>query len=355
MMFRTISISCLTLLFALLFYIFSPTIFGLYFLLAIIVLLISLLLSVYSAKKHVQYTLITPPVTTKNEQQEWTIQCTNNSKWFTATAKIHVTWEHTFTKKQYTELLALTIPTRKTVTMAIKPARLYSGQYSLKLEKIILTDALSLFSVEQQTVCEQSVIVLPNTSFNQYAHINEKNMTQLPNATTFSQRNGDEIAHLKLYQPGDSVKQIHWKLSSKLDELYVKQFETTTGQQFVVAVDATQIDGDIQLYDQLIETTANQLFTSIVNNCHGQFAFYENGWQLDDITSEVQVKTALQKLLLQTAPSLMISTDAWQQLLQRYPNALLLTTNTARRYETNVITIELLQGKEGMTDELDHE
>ncbi|MER2190755.1 MAG: DUF58 domain-containing protein [Solibacillus sp.] len=352
-MLRTIGISSLILLFSALFYIFSPTIFGLYFLIAVTTFLVSLLLSVYSAKNHTHYTLTVPSVTTKNAQSEWAIQCTNTSKWFTATTKIQVTWQHTFTKKQYTELVSLTIPARKTAAVTIHPARLHSGQYIIQFEKIVLTDALALFSVEQQTICAQSTVVLPNTSSNPYTHIHEKNSTHLPNATTFAQLNGDELAHLKSYQPGDSVKQIHWKLSSKLDELYVKQFETTTGQQFVVTVDATKLGDDIQLYDRLIEETAAVLFSSIISGRYGQFAFYENGWQLDDITNEMQAKTALQKLLVQPAQSLTISTDAWQHLQQRYPNARLLTTNSARRHEANVITIDSLQGKEEMLDELD--
>lgn len=353
-MFRTISITGLTLLFAALFYIFSPTIFGLYFLIAVIMLLCSLLLSVYSAKKHIHYTISAPAATTKNELTEWALQCTNSSKWYTATAKITVTWEHIFTKQRYTELISLTIPARRTVTTTIKLAHLYSGHYKIHVEKAILTDALTLFSIEKRIVCEQDTVLLPNARFNQHTHLNEKNTTQLPNATTFAQLNGDELAHLKLYQPGDSVKQIHWKLSSKLDELYVKQLETTTGQQFILAVDTTQLGDDIKLYDKLIEETASQLFGSIINGRYGQLAFYENGWHFDEITSEIQVKTALQKLLLQTAPSLTISMEAWQQLLQRNPNALLLTTNNTRHHGANVIAINLLQGKEEMTDDLDY-
>lgn len=350
-MLRTISISSMILLFAALFYIFSPTIFGLYFLLAVILLLGSLLLSVYSAEKHTHYTISAPLATMKNGLTDWAVHGTNSSKWFTSTAKMTVTWEHVFTKQRYTELISLTIPAGKTVTAMINPAHLYSGQYKICMEKAILMDALALFSLEKQFVCEQVTVVLPNARLNQQTQMNEKNTTQLPNATTFAQLNGDELAHLKLYQPGDSVKQIHWKLSSKLDELYIKQLETTTGQQFVLAVDATHIGENIQLYDKLIEETANQLFSSVLNGRVGQLALYENGWYFDDVTSELQAKTALQKLLVQT--TLSVSTDAWQQLLQRYLSALLLTTNSARTSERNVVAIHL-QGKEELTDELDY-
>lgn len=352
-MFRTISISSLILLFAVIFYIFSPTIFGLYFLIAILVFLSSLVLAVYFTKKHVQFTLSTPAVMTKNDTQQWTIHSTNNSKWFTATIKAHVTWEHLFTKQRYTKIISCTIPANKTVTATVQPIELFSGQYDIQLETIEFTDALTLFSAKKQSVCKQLTVVLPNASIQQATHTHEKNSAQLQSATTVTQQNGDELTHLKLYHPGDSVKQIHWKLSSKLDELYVKQLETTTGQQFIIAIDATEMNKDIELYDQLMEAAASQLLSSILNGRFVQLAFYENSWQLDDVTNETQAKAALQKLLIQTAQSLAVSTDAWQQLLQRYPNALLLTTNHTRSKETNVRAIQRLQGKDELTNELD--
>lgn len=348
-MFRTVCISSSLLLFAALFYIFSPTIFGLYFLLAVITLLGLLLLSVHSAKKHTKYTIEVPQVMTKGEAFLCKLRWSNSSKLFSSTVSIMITWEHIFTKQRYTEWLSLTIPARKTVTTTIQPAQLYNGQYNIHTEKIVVTDSLALFSLKKQAAAMQVITVLPNTYVQTYSQINKKNTAQLPNATTFTQLNGDELAHLKLYQPGDSVKQIHWKLSSKLDELYIKQLETTTGQQFVLAVDATKIDDNIELYDRLIEETANQLLSAVLNGRSGQLAFYENGWFFDDVTNELQGKVAIQKLLVQT--TLCVSADAWQQLIQHYPHALLLTTNNAHTNpNTRVVQI---QGREALTDELD--
>lgn len=337
------------LLFAALFYIFSPTIFGLYFFVAVLVLLGTLRLSAYSAKRHTEYTIEAPQAMTKGERMPCTLSCTNNSKWFSSTAQVTVTWEHLFTKQQYTEQISITIPAGKTITTVMKPTHLYSGQYKICIEKAIITDALALFSLQKRTTCERVIVILPTTRLQKQIQINEKNTTQLPNATTFAQQNGDELAHLKLYHPGDSVKQIHWKLSSKLDELYIKQLETTTGQQFIIAIDATQLGDNIALYDKLMEETANQLFSSVLNGRAGQLALYENGWIFEDVTNELQAKTALQKLLAQTMLS--VSTDAWQQLVQRYPNALLLTTSSVHTNH-NTRTIQL-QGKEALTDELD--
>lgn len=348
-MFRTVCISISLLLFAALFYIFSPTIFGLYFFLAIVVLLGLLLISVYSAKKHTSYTLEVPQLMTKGDALPCKLRWSNSSKWFSSTVSVTITWEHLFTKQRYTEWLSLTIPARKTVTTTMQPAQLYNGQYSIYIEKVVVTDALALFSLTKAAASEQVVTVLPNTYGRTYSHSSEKNTAQLPNATTFTQQNGDELAHLKLYQPGDSVKQIHWKLSSKLDELYIKQLETTTGQQFILAVDATQLNDNIELYDRLIEETANQLLSSVLNGRTGQLALYENGWLFDEVANELQGKIALQKLLAET--TLSVSADVWQQLTQRYPHALLLTTNSA--HTSHNMRIVQLQGKEALTDELD--
>jgi uncharacterized protein (DUF58 family) len=45
------------------------------------------------------------------------------------------------------------------------------------------------------------------------------------------------ISDIKKYIPGDSIKKIHWKVSAKLNDLHVKHFDSTAGENVIFIVD----------------------------------------------------------------------------------------------------------------------
>ena len=45
------------------------------------------------------------------------------------------------------------------------------------------------------------------------------------------------ISSLREFREGDSVKAIHWKLSAKLDELIIKEFDNSADTNVIVFVD----------------------------------------------------------------------------------------------------------------------
>ena len=49
---------------------------------------------------------------------------------------------------------------------------------------------------------------------------------------------GVEVAELREYRPGDSVGQIDWKATARLNEPYVREFEAETARQLTLLVDA---------------------------------------------------------------------------------------------------------------------
>lgn len=70
------------------------------------------------------------------------------------------------------------------------------------------------------------------------------------------------IKDVRKYRLGDSLKKVHWKISAKLGELYVKNTETISGEQYMVLVDMNKENydyGDGLVEEQLIELTASIL------------------------------------------------------------------------------------------------
>lgn len=73
------------------------------------------------------------------------------------------------------------------------------------------------------------------------------------------------VSDIRQYEYGDPLKKIHWKISSKYQEMYVKQYETSSRPKTLVFLETTPypVGGIVrhELEDQLIECTI-----SIINH-----------------------------------------------------------------------------------------
>ena len=66
----------------------------------------------------------------------------------------------------------------------------------------------------------------------------------------FKGNNEDQftIRDVRKYREGDSLKKIHWKLSARYGELYVKNFESISGEEVIIFVDMNKKNKDYDIY-----------------------------------------------------------------------------------------------------------
>ena len=345
---RTVGILGTWLLFAIVFFIFSASQFALIFFIASALLFAWQFLSVHVVKDKVSCEIIQPKHLTKNEQATWQMIFTNHSRVPVAAMKMEVVFEHVFTKQQERKNIQIALPAKKAATINVEMKHQYSGQIIARIAAVEIQDALGTFRVDQTIEMEQSALIMPNSLI--------KNMKRSAHPLFYSagstsaiHSNGDDLAELKVYKPGDPVKRIHWKLSSKVDELFVKQLEITTDDLVTMTVDFTSFNNDIDVYDQLVESVGAQLFSFIYAGRNVHFAFYSNGWYYETIQNEFEAIACIKKLLLKEQSDLTISDEQWRQLYANYPGTMLVTTDTGRAVQENVIVIanENHQVKEG--------
>ena len=124
----------------------------------------------------------------------------------------------------------LTIPVMRKSDSFTIPLESYDiGLVSVEVTKIVLQDYLSLLRKEINVSLEASVPVLPK----------ERNIGDFPPAVpkdgpdefTESENIGNissDVKEIREYRPGDRLQRIHWKLSAKLDDLFVKEMAHTS-------------------------------------------------------------------------------------------------------------------------------
>ena len=135
----------------------------------------------------------------------------------------------------------------------------HAGVQTFQLEKGRVCDALGLFSLPLRLPDACSIAVEPEP----------QEPAELPNLSRFQYRSYhpkpgggfSEIHDLREYRPGDSLHEIHWKLSAKTDKLIVREAEEPNLGLIVLSFDfsgtRTQLDSTLRqllwLSDWLIE------------------------------------------------------------------------------------------------------
>lgn len=113
----------------------------------------------------------------------------------------------------------------------------YRGEYDLGVSDIYLYDFFRMFRLRAVLNRLQPVYVLPRrTSLEQLAG------SAVSDVNTESQRNARgidraEMSDIRDYRMGDHMKTIHWKLSSKTEELQVKEYAMNTGKTAYLFLD----------------------------------------------------------------------------------------------------------------------
>lgn len=115
------------------------------------------------------------------------------------------------------------------------------GEYSMSCQALWVSDLFGLCAFRLPPLSSQSLTVYP-----QSVPVQLK-ITKMPHGilegeTVYENRKGSdpsEVFDLRDYQPQDDIRQIHWKLSSKLDTMVVKEASDTSHYDTILMLDAS--------------------------------------------------------------------------------------------------------------------
>ena len=113
----------------------------------------------------------------------------------------------------------------------------YRGCYQIGVKELIVWDFLHLFRMRMDVDIFYNVMVLPRRL--RAAHESTTSATDVPTDSSRVVRGLErsEIGDIRDYMQGDSLKSIHWKLSSKTDDLQVKEYNTNTARSVYILCD----------------------------------------------------------------------------------------------------------------------
>ena len=164
---------------------------------------------------------------------------------------------------------------RSTQDIDIEVIPQYAGRYAVSVANAVLYDPLQLKSRRADCRDREYITVLPETFDMQLTYASDAALLENDRSTD-SRRGNDpgEVRAIREYVAGDPVRNIHWKLSEKMDKLLVKELGTPITDQFLVILDTGH---EISRDPVALEATAS-VFMSLVETLRRDCSGLSIGW-----------------------------------------------------------------------------
>ncbi len=168
------------------------------------------------------------------------LEYVSNSRFPLFSCDVYFTADNRFYPNDTVHKLSIPL-TQKKNSFSIPIESYDIGLISVRIEKIVFHDYLSIFEKSVDITLDASVPVLPK----------ERNIGDFPPAVpkdgpdeyTESENIGNissDVKEIREYRPGDRLQRIHWKLSAKLDDLFVKEMAHTSSLAIILIPELTK-------------------------------------------------------------------------------------------------------------------
>lgn len=202
-----------------------------------------LLYTVVRLKASIKASLTHRGVPQKNQPFHWIFQIKNTSWISTANAKLHLVYSSTLADASQPLVLNIPIMMHNTQRIRLTYRAVTCGVMRMRIEKLEIYDPLWLFKRVIPLDLTDSVLLMPQQNFS-FSENWKANPQADADTTEYSkEKAGDdpsEIFDLHVYREGDQVSRIHWKLSSKLDNLMVKEYSLPLSAGYLLFADFRQ-------------------------------------------------------------------------------------------------------------------
>lgn len=291
-------------LFVLLFYLFIDSYFSLFLLTISFIILLYLVFSTKMYRKNVKFDIVAPKMMNKNERGECYIEAKNHTIWPISKVKCTVEIHHLLTGEVKKQDVFFSLNSKMTERIYLQIDNQYCGTVKLCMKKATCYDLLSIFSTTIDLQVDTSICMLPETFEIDMLLLEEKN-TQTSTAMIASNQagaNSQELISIKEYIPGDNVKQIHWKLSSKLGDLYVKELSNPVDEAIFVLLETnitTQVSPGV--LDGLLESFVSVSNSLLKKNYSHYIGWYDSslGTMRVEAVSSIEHLMSLMEILMQ--------------------------------------------------------
>ena len=142
----------------------------------------------------------------------------------------------------------------------------YRGYYEVGLKYIKIRDFLGFFSFKYRVSKPKYITVYPRIIILEAFPITINKISDVEGVLIGKEEDQITVSDVRKYAYGDSLKNIHWKLSAKKNEVMVKSFESTATIEATVVLDVTKNPYD-SVKNRILEDKVIEVSVAVVHYC----------------------------------------------------------------------------------------
>lgn len=154
----------------------------------------------------------------------------------------------------------------------------YRGQYQVGIRSIEIEDFLGIFRWNYRAGEPVPITVYPKIIHLERFRLQTNFISEAHSILNNRYEDMSTISDIRKYQYGDSLKKIHWKLSAKMNEIMVRNYQSTSQTSVTMFLDLKQNpfspERNIMLEDKLIESVVSVLHYCLANWIHVNLVYY---------------------------------------------------------------------------------
>ena len=155
----------------------------------------------------------------------------------------------------------------------------FCGDVTIELKEAKVMDYFGFTSKKINALFKKKIYILPNKNNIDVIKVDNLNSGDIE-ATEFSKvKSGDdptEVFDIREYRAGDKVHSIHWKLSSRRNEIMVKEYSLPVNSNYSIIMDLNMDNNDMhKVVDSVIEITMNLILKLQEQGINHQIIAYE--------------------------------------------------------------------------------
>ena len=194
---------------------------------------------------------------------QWVLQITNESIVSVSEAQLSLEYTNSMTGEVTPLTLTIPILARNSQRIRLSFHTVTCGVMQIRITGLVMYDALRLFKKKVRLDLQDSVLVMPTSDVLVPEEWPPVPTAETDNAEYSKVKSGDdpsEIFDLHVYREGDLISRIHWKLSSKLDTLMVKEYSLPLSSGCLLVTDY-RLSGEQPAAALQVDTALSALYS----------------------------------------------------------------------------------------------
>lgn len=139
------------------------------------------------------------------------------------------------------------------------------GIYNLGETEIVIKDFLYIFTISFVLKSNKIISVYPKVNPLMPRVFTGSNEMGTINSNQKNAQNESFVRDIRKYRTGDSLRNIHWKLSAKYGELYIKNFDYTSGEGCNILLNMNKLN---VIEEDVFEEKLVELCVALVSYLH---------------------------------------------------------------------------------------